>query len=116
MSFDSHKGNTPPLSERQLRAYIEKQLNEGHDSQSVILDITAKNYDPAKAHNIVKEVLNSERKKYWKILGITGGFGLLGAIITLSTFESENGFIWYGAILCGLIGVIYSVNKLVKLK
>jgi len=116
MSFESQKGNAPPLTQRQLLAYIEKKLNEGIDSQSVILDITAKGFDPAKAQNVVKEVLNSQRKKYWKIFGISGGFGLFGLIVTLATLESESGYIWYGAILCGLIGVIYSLTKLVKLR
>lgn len=116
MSFDHQRGNAPPLSQRQLRAYIERELNAGADSQSVIREITAKGYDPANAQNVVKEVLNSLRNKYWKIFGISGGFGLLGLIVTLSTIESETGYIWYGAILCGLIGVIYGLSKLMKLK
>lgn len=116
MSLDQQKGNAPLFSQRQLQAYIEKKLNEGVDSQSVILDIAAKGYDHENAQNVVKEVLNSQRKKYFKILGITGGFCLLGAIATLSALESGYGYIWYGAIICGLIGVIYSLSKLVKLK
>ncbi len=116
MSFDNQKGNAPPFSQRQLRAYVEKKLNEGVSSQSVILDIAAKGYDHESAQNVVKEVLSSLRKKYFKILGISGGFGLLGVIATVSTVESGNGYIWYGAIICGLIGVIYGLSKLLKLK
>jgi uncharacterized membrane protein YjjP (DUF1212 family) len=99
-----------------LRAYIEQKLNEGVGSQSIILDITAKGYDHESAQNVVKEVLDSQKKKYFKILVITGGFGLLAAIVTVSSLESGNGYIWYGAIICGLIGVIYSLSKIFKLK
>jgi uncharacterized membrane protein YjjP (DUF1212 family) len=99
-----------------LRAYIEKRLNEGVGLPSVILDVVAKNYDLEDAQKVVKEVLDSEKNKYFKILAITGGLGLLGAMATVSALESGDGYIWYGVIIMGLIGVIYSVSKLVKLK
>jgi hypothetical protein len=99
-----------------LRSYIEKKLSEGVDSQSVILDISPKGYDPANAQNVVKEILGSQRKKYFKILGISGGFCLLGVVVTLSTLKSENADICYGAIIFGLIGIIYSLIRLMKLK
>lgn len=116
MSPDYQRDKAPTLSQRQLLAYIAKELNEGIDSRSLIHDIIAKGYDPADAQQKVGEVLSSQKRKFLGIFGFSAGFFLLGTIITVGSLDSGSGFVWYGAIICGFIGVVYGLNNFWKLK
>ena len=58
-----------------------------------------------------------------RALGMMAGFGLLGLValaVTVGTYNeaAQSGgtyFIWYGGILCGVIGFLYGLVKLVKI-
>jgi len=104
------------MSIRQLRAHIAKELNEGVDSKSIIQEIYAKEYEFANAEQLVNEVLKSQKRKYFKIVGISAGVGLLGLIVSIASLDAEVRVYWYGIVICGLIGVVYGLNKLTKLR
>jgi len=116
MSFDPQKHKTSSLSKRQFLALIEKNLNEGVDSHSIIQDMISRGHDPAYTQQSVHLVLKSQKNKFLRISGISAGFFLLGMILTLATLESGSGYIWFGAILFGLGGIFYGLNKYRKLK
>lgn len=103
-------------SKRQWSAYIEHKIRQGTPSQSLINEIVSEGWSQKDAEELVNQVAQSQRSKGMKILGCSTILFLAGLIITISTISSasEEGIIWYGAILCGLIGIIYGITRIIK--
>lgn len=102
-------------SKRQWSAYIEHKIRQGTPSQSLINEIISEGLSQKDAEELVNQVARSQRSKGMKILGCSTILFLAGLIITISTISSaEEGVIWYGAIICGLVGIIYGITRIIK--
>jgi hypothetical protein len=103
-------------SRRQWIAIAERRLKQGEYSDFLLMEIVADGYLTDEAQSMLDESLQTLNKRARGILGWSAALLIAGLVVSLSAFGSSDGVIWWGAILCGSIGVIYGLRTFVRFK
>ena len=103
-------------SQQQWEAYLTAQIQAGVNGRdTLVAELAAGGYTPADAQAMVSRAFRTRQNK----LGGTLGCGVLLTLAGLTTLfvplqSQGRAWLWIGAILCGLIGIVYSIVQLAK--
>ncbi len=103
-------------SPRQWEAYAHTAIKRGVASSEVANEMVAAGMPTHEALAIAQKLLTQERKHAGLVLGVCGLWFLVATGVTISAFGTGGGYIWYGGVICGLVGTIYGITKLTRLK
>ena len=108
---------------RQWQAHFDVQVRQGHRAQDLIAGMTSAGYSQAEAEAMAAGAVRVVRSTLARVLGCSGFLMLGGILVTCATYSTARAsgvetpyFVWFGAVLCGLIGIIYSVSRLLRLR
>jgi uncharacterized membrane protein len=102
-------------SQQQWEAYLTAQVKAGIGGQTLVDELVAGGYSSAEARTMVSRAVQARQGK----LGVTLGCSVLLLLGGLSTFlapvhTQDTRWFWVGAIICGPIGIVYSIVRLAK--
>jgi len=105
-------------TKRQWQAHAELAMSKGERADAVLSGMIHAGCPEADAREIVQRALEVQRKAANRLLGCSGAFMSAGIIITAATYSAATSaagggtyYIWYGAIICGAIGVIVALCR-----
>ncbi len=103
-------GRTP----RQWQAHIEMDIQQGRPGRLLVEEMVGSGFSPAEAHALVSRAVRARNTKLGSLLGCSVLFTLMG-IATISTAtQTGSGWIWIGAVVCGLVGIGYSISRFIQ--
>lgn len=102
-------------SQQQWEAYLTAQVQAGISGQALVEELVAGGYSPTEAQAMMSGAVRARQGK----LGVTLGCSVLLLLGGLSTFlapvhTQDTRWFWVGAIICGPIGIVYSIVRLAK--
>lgn len=102
-------------SQQQWEAYLAAQMQAGANGHTLVEELVAAGYSPAEAQAMMSRAVRSRQSK----LGVTLGCSVLLLLGGLSTFltpvQTQNArWLWIGAVICGIIGIVYAIAQLAK--
>jgi hypothetical protein len=119
MSQSIHTG--PARSRRQWQAYVETQIGQGRPPAVLMAELTAAGVAPAEAETLLADAIGKRKTRIGVILGVSVLLFLCGLAVTFGTLASATSssvggtvYIWFGAVLCGLIGIGYGITQIIK--
>ena len=115
---------TSGRSWRQWQAHFDIQVRQGRPAQDLLADMTLSGYSQAEAEAIAGDAVRAYRSTLARVLGCSTFLMLGGVLVTCATYSTARAsgaggapyFVWFGAVLCGLIGVAYSIGRLARLR
>lgn len=104
-------------SPRQWQAYVELQIKQGRPARELMNEVIAGGLSEAEAGTYVREAIGSRRAWSTRVIGCSVLLLLGGLGVTVTTFAGNyiylNGqphyAVWFGAVICGLIGIVYGL-------
>lgn len=111
-------------SSRQWQAYIELQVKQGRPAQELVNEVIARGLAEAEAGAYVREAVRSQRARSTRVVGCSALLLLGGLGATVTTFAGNYLYVhgephyavWFGAIICGLVGIVYGVRQLSRIR
>ena len=101
-------------SRRQWAAACESRLKHGERYHALLQQIAEDGYSPSEAEAILDEAVRTLNRRAGAILGCSTILLVAGLVVTVASLGSSEGYIWFGAIICGGIGVIYGLCAFVR--
>lgn len=101
-------------SKRQWLATSEARLKKGESYEALIKEIVDSGYAEHDAQRIIDEAIRRVNKRAGRVLGCSALLLIAGLAVTLLSLNTGVGAIWWGAIVCGLVGVFYGLLAPVK--
>jgi len=95
--------------------YLASQVQQGRSAQDLIAEVVSTGLSQAEARALVSEAVRSQKSRALKILVASVLLFFAGLSVTVTPF-SEGRYICFGALICGLIGIIYGVIQLTKVR
>ena len=114
---------TSGRSLRQWQAHFHSQVRQGRPARDLLADMILAGYSPDEARAMADRAVRAYRSTLGKVLGCSTLLLLGGILFTCSTYSTARAsgsatpyFIWIGGVLCGLIGIVYSVVRMSRLR
>jgi len=114
--------STPPqFSPRQWEAHVQHLISAGSGGQPLIDKMVSGGWPEEEARSLVRRIASKERQKAaWTLIGCTV-LALVALAVSIGSYEdaSRRGgmyFFWYGGVIVGVMGAIYGLVKLLKIR
>ena len=109
-------------SRRQWEATAKARVSKGEPGTGVEASFVNEGLDAPTAKAIVDAAVTKARTRAFALLGIGGAFAFLDLIVTIVSYAETRSsygstyFVWYGPIICGIIGAIIGLVKLLSIR
>ena len=111
----------PARSRRQWQAYLEAQVGQGRPPAELMAELITAGVAPAEAETLLADAIGRRQTRIGVVLGVSVLLFLCGLVVTFGTLASATSssvggtvYIWFGAVLCGLIGIGYGIAQIIK--
>lgn len=101
-------------SPRQWQAHIEMDIQEGLPGRLVVEEMVRSGFAPAEARARVSRAVRARNTRLGSLLGCSSLFVLMGVGTIVTAADTGSGWVWIGAVVCGLVGIVYSVTRLLR--
>jgi hypothetical protein len=101
-------------SPRQWQAHVELAIQGGKPGRLLVEEMVGGGYAPAEAHAIVSRAVRARNTRLGSLLGCSVLLTLMGIATIVTATEAGSGWLWIGAVVCGLIGIVYSIARLAQ--
>jgi hypothetical protein len=111
-------------SQRQWEAYVPAQIRQGRPAQELVTEAVSDGLSEQEARELVSRAIRSEKGKSRNLLGCSTLMLLGGVILTFTSINGNylhfNGeeyiVIYFGSVVAGIVGIIYSIRQMKKIR
>ena len=118
------QANPDPLSpapqavrtRRQWEAYAEESLRRGSSPGAAVQDMVGQGLPQAEAGSIVQAAIDKQTQLSNRIIGCSGAMVAAGLLVTVGTYSASSSMggaylIWWGPVVCGVIGLVVGICR-----
>lgn len=101
-------------SPRQWQAHVELEIQAGRSGRRLVDEMVGAGYAPSEAQALVSRAVRARNTKLGILLAGSLLFTLMGLATIATASQAGRGWLWIGAVVCGLIGTVYAVARLIQ--
>jgi len=108
-----------PLRVRQWEAFVSQKVAGGENHERILHAMLQANWPEVDARALIRRVVWKARRRAIAFMLGFGLFGLIALSISVTSYEQAHTVggpyvIWWGGVLCGVVGFLYGLSKLIK--
>jgi hypothetical protein len=102
-------------SHQQWEAYLADRVQASARDRALVEELVSCGYTPAEAQAMVSRAVGARHGRLAGTLGCSLLLFLAGVATLITPLQSQNrAWLWIGAIICGLTGIVYCLLQFAK--